>query len=210
MALTITKTDYKFADLNDDGKEKAIKWFRDAIAHDDWYDSVYEYAATIGEILGIDLKTRPVKLMNGSTRQDPNIFFSGFSSQGDGACFEGSYEYRKKSLHDIKAYAPKDKALHEIAANLQAVQKRNFYGLYANVEHSGQHYHSRCTRFGIRRDDAEMTADAEDDLTEYLRDFMNWIYRALENEHDYQNSDDVIIETIEANEYEFDREGNIA
>jgi len=95
MALTITKTDYKFADLNDDGKEKAIKWFRDAIAHDDWYDSVYEYAATIGEILGIDLKTRPVKLMNGSTRQDPNIFFSGFSSQGDGACFEGSYEYRK-------------------------------------------------------------------------------------------------------------------
>jgi len=55
-----------------------------------------------------------------------------------------------------------------------------------------------------------MTADAEDDLTEYLRDFMNWIYRALENEHDYQNSDDVIIETIEANEYEFDREGNIA
>ena len=42
MALTITKTDYKFADLNDDGKEKAIQWFRDAIAHDDWYDSVYE------------------------------------------------------------------------------------------------------------------------------------------------------------------------
>ena len=44
-------------------------------------------------ILGIRLKTTPVRLMGGGTRQKPCIWFSGFWSQGDGACFEGYFSH---------------------------------------------------------------------------------------------------------------------
>ena len=39
---------------------------------------------------------------------------------------------------------------------------------------------------------------------------MRWSYRLLEREYEYLTSDDAIKETIEANEYEFDENGNLA
>ena len=89
--------------------------------------SVYEDAAQCGKILGIDLNTKPVKLMGGGTRYDPCIWFSGFASQGDGACFDGTYAYAKGAVKAIRAHAPEDKELHRIADELQAIQRRYFY-----------------------------------------------------------------------------------
>ena len=47
-------------------------------------------------------------------------------------------------------------------------------------------------------------------LAELLRDFMNWIYQQLENEHDYLLSDEYVDDTIRANEYEFTENGKRA
>lgn len=46
----------------------------------------------------------------------------------------------------------------------------------------------------------EMTVDAENAITEALRDLARWLYRQLEQEYEYQTSDAVIDETIIAND----------
>ena len=61
-----------------------------------------------------------------------------------------------------------------------------------------------------RQDEKEMTADAEEGVKEFLRDFADWIYRRLENEYDYRTSEEGCREAIEANDYEFTEEGDIA
>ena len=49
----------------------------------------------------------------------------------------------------------------------------------------------------------DMTADAEDTVSEALRDLARWLYRQLECEYDYLSSDEVVDETIIANDYTF-------
>lgn len=56
------------------------------------------------------------------------------------------------------------------------------------------------------------TEDGEDKLMEIEGDFLNSLLNqyliSLSNEYDYQTSDEAIIETIEANEYEFKEDGS--
>lgn len=204
---TIEKTVFQFDELSDDAKEKAREWYREG---DEFYsECVYEDAATIADILGIDLQQRPVKLMNGQTRYDPAIYYSGFWSQGDGACFEGSYRYKAGAARAIREYAPQDAELHRIADQLQDVQRRNFYRLRATCEHSGHYYHSGCMSVDIYRND-DRPHDAEDDITQLLRDFADWIYDRLEDEYEHQSADETVDWNIRANEYEFYENGEIA
>lgn len=88
MPEVIETTVYRLGELSDAAKDKARAWYRERGFDYDWYDAVYEDFQRIAEILGLNLKTRTVRLMGGDTRQDPCIWFRGFSSQGDGACFE--------------------------------------------------------------------------------------------------------------------------
>ena len=46
-------------------------------------------------------------------------------------------------------------------------------------------------------------------VREALRAFMQWIYTRLEAEYDYLQSDEVIIESIDANGYEFTANGKM-
>ena len=83
----ICTTVYQFPELSDAAKEKARSWYRELGPHDDWWDAVHEDFERVCEILGIRLKTTPVRLMGGGTRAKSCIWFSGFWSQGDGACY---------------------------------------------------------------------------------------------------------------------------
>ena len=87
MPEIICTTVYQFPELSDAAKDKARTWYRELGPHDDWWDAVYEDFERVCEILGIRLKTTPVRLMGGGTRQKPSIWFSGFWSQGDGAAY---------------------------------------------------------------------------------------------------------------------------
>src|SRR4051812_1298003 len=92
-----TLTVYTFDELDEPAKERARDWMRELEAQDFDPDYVLEDAATVCDILGIVLKSRTVSLMGGGTRQKPTFWYSGFGSQGDGACFEGTYYYGKHS-----------------------------------------------------------------------------------------------------------------
>ena len=200
---------YDFTELSDAAKDKARAWCRETI-DDDWWDSVYDDFEQICPILGVTLATTPIRLMGGGTRQKPCIWFSGFWSQGDGACFEGRYGYAKDAPRKIRDHAPKDGELHQIADALQAIQRRSFYQLHATVNHRDRYYHEYCMAISVERDSPtgqDMTADAEEIVIEALRDLARWLYRQLEREYDYLTSDDVVDEAIVANAYTFTAAG---
>jgi len=210
MSEVIEITVYRFDELSDAAKEKARAWYRDGGFNYDWHDAVYEDFQQIAEILGLDLKTRPVRLMGGGTRREPCIWFRGFWSQGDGACFDARYSYRRGAPRRIREYAPQDTELHRIADALQAIQRRNFYQLRAEATHRGLYYHEQCMAISVGRDSPtwqDMTAGAEEAVVEALRDLGRWLYRQLEREYDYLSSDEVVDETIIANGYTFTEVG---
>lgn len=210
--FTEEKTVFKFEELDESAQSKALDYFREGACADSWwYESIYEDTARIFDILGIYSEKR-VPLMNGKTRTEPAIWFSGFASQGDGACFEGSYSYKKGSAKAIREHAPQDSGLHRIADELQALQRRAFYSLSASVKHRGHYYHSGCTSIDVEdsRRPYDIDSELEEGVAQALRDLMDWIYKQLESEYEYQTSDDCIRENIDANGYEFDESGNLA
>lgn len=207
MPKTIEITTYNYDELNENAREKAREWYLGAYEFDS--EHALETIATAGTILGIEFGLRTIPLMNGKTRKEPKILFSGFHSTGDGACFEGCYSYAKGALKRLEEEFPTDTALHDIARKLQHVQQQNFYGLYADVTHNSAHYyHSGCTFMSVKdRNDEYASDDITDTISELLRDFMDWSHNILYREHEYQISEDTIAETMHANEYEFDENG---
>jgi hypothetical protein len=192
MRIIETKA-FMFEELNSEARKKAIESFQHINVEDDfWHDNVIDDAKQIGALMGIDID---------------KVYFSGFWSQGDGACFTGTYAYKKGSVKAVKEYAPRDEAVHSIAERLSAIQKDNFYKLGATIKHSGHYYHEYCTDIDVRKDDNYPSDAVIIEVADCLRDYMRWIYRQLEKEYYYQTSDEAIIDTIEANEYEFTEEG---
>jgi len=197
-------TVYQFDELSDEAKEKAREWYRQGNCDDSfWSECTIDDAKEIGKLLGMDID---------------NIYFSGFWSQGDGACFEGTWRASDVKVDKLKEYAPQDKELHRIVDGLAEIAKEYPDGDF-KVRHRGHYSHSGCTAFDVelpntQEDELEYDSpefkllqvklgEDEDTLIELARDFMNWIYRQLEKEWDYQNSDEQVEESIRCNAYEF-------
>lgn len=208
---TIETKVYQYDELSARAQEKARDWYLGAGWEFDGAEYVVEDAVRAGALMGIDIHTHSVPLMNGKTRQEPTVYYSGFASQGDGACFEASYKYCKGSAKALKAYAPQDKDLARIAQGLQDLQKAHFYSLTAETCHLGHYYHSGCMEVEVADSrEFDVSENAENDLRDILRDFADWIYKQLETEYWYQTSDDQVAETIRINEYEFTAAGERA
>ena len=206
MPRIIETVVYGIDELSDHAKDAARSWYREAGLHDEWYDFVYEDFETICRILGVTLATTPVRLYGGGTREKPQIYWTGFSSQGDGASFEGRYSHAKGAARGIRAHAPKDTELHRIADELQAVQRRNFFQLNATIRQQGRHCHEYCMAIEVERDNPTWqppTNGAEDTAIEALRDLARWLYRQLRCEYEHQTSDAVVDESIAVNALTF-------
>lgn len=139
-----------------------------------WSENVIDDAEQIGSIIGFDID---------------NVYFSGFWSQGDGACFTGNLYYAKGASKRIREYAPLDAELHAIADRWTALQKANFYSISGRVSQSGHYSHSGCTSFEFEdsRNQYGYTSGGfdEDEAKQIARDFMDWIYKRLETEYEY-------------------------
>lgn len=212
---TVTTKVFKYDELSPEAQAKARDWYREGNLDYEWWDSIYEDAVKVAECLGISIGTR-------RDSKEPAIFFSGFCSQGDGACFEGTYCYKKGWRKALEDYAPSrnkidgewvpsesNAELHQIGSALQEVQRRYMYQLEATVRHYGHYYHSGCTSIDVTHTES-MYRDiggAEDDVKTQLRLFMDWIYDQLEKEHDYLQADEQIAESIRSNEHEFREDG---
>ena len=210
MPRIVETTVYTIDELSDAAKESARIWYRDQGLHDEWYDFVYEDFETICRMLGIALGTAPVRLYGGGTRDKPQVWFSGFWNQGDGASFAGRYSYARGAAKAIRAHAPKDAELHRIADELQAVQRKNFWQVHASIRHSGRYCHEFSMAIEVERDSPTwqpMTDGAEDAVIEALRDLARWLYRQLRSEYEHQTSDEAVDEIVSVNEWTFAADG---
>ena len=203
MRIKETKV-YQFDELADEAKEKAREWYRTASSNDfsDFgAENAIEDAKTCFAFVGVRID---------------RVFYSGFCSQGDGACFEGSWYASDFKPGKLEEHAPEDKELHRIAGAFASLVKELPHASFS-VKHRGHYQHSLCTEFdvdlGLEADEEGNTPAVdidEDDIKQLARDCMDWIYSQLEKEYEWQNADEQVDENIRANEYEFDEEGGRA
>jgi hypothetical protein len=202
MPKKISIETYSFDELEKGAKERAREWYREACASANdifWSEYVIEDADECARILGITVNRRR------GSRVEPAIYWSGFWSQGDGACFEGRYSYVQDAALKIAAHAPHDEELIRIGAELDSVQRRNECAIWADVQNTrGNNQHVEVNT------DAEKTPLSTEDeaaIREAMDAFAHWIYRALEREYEHQNADEQVDENIRANEYAFTAKG---
>lgn len=195
--LTYTKTIVSYDELTPEQKEKALDKYRDWHTSDGcefWHECITDEAKEIGKLLGFRVE---------------NVYFSGFWSQGDGACIVGDFSYPGKSIiKAIKEYAPVDKELHRIAKECQNLFAAGFYGVYGSIKHSGHYYHERSMDVDCW---AEKGAADYKEWKEVIADFSLWIYKSLEKEYEYLNGDEAVAEALRANDMEFevDEDGDL-
>jgi hypothetical protein len=191
--------------VNSEQRERLLERHRYInVEHYDWWDCAYEDFKEDMKAVGVHVN---------------RMYFSGFCSQGDGACFEGSLEDTLKYLdHHHKDQYPMIRKLLEHEGCV-----------YVRCEHRGHYCHQYCTEFWA---DADTLTDMipqptefhetiveqwqeqledeinefEKDIIEQWRSYMGDLYRKLEAEYDYLTSDEAVWETIEANELDEDDE----
>jgi hypothetical protein len=201
---------FKFSELDDSAKERARDWYREGALDYEWWDCTFDDAKECLALAGFEVR---------------NIYFSGFSYQGDGAVFNGEWHANKaQPVKAMKAHAPKDKDLHAIAAEARAIAKLRPDASMATARRIRGYYFGRddvsahCEREddGVERTSAEWDARGKDDdaieerIVELARDAAHWIYRRLEREYEWLMSDEQVDESIIANDYEFTEEGKRA
>jgi hypothetical protein len=176
----------------------------DDVIDSEWWDSLFEDFASAAETLCIGIASRG---KNGKAID--------FQSYPWGCSFDGLYGpivYRAPAQEQfslarllIRAEYPTDKELHRIADGLYKVQARNNWTIVAQVKSIGRDTHSRNTSIDVRFDETEggwlfddrelFGSDAEE-ISQLLRDFMDWMSERLEAEYDYLTSDEYIIERV--------------
>ena len=202
-----------FDELDESAKDKARDAARYDNVQDEWWYCVYEDAVRMGALLGIHISSTPHTTSKGRTYTSTDISFSGFSSQGDGASFVGSYRFAPDALLKIQQETT-DEELIRIAQELLLLQlgrrMKSLEPFSATISTSSSNYsHSMTMRVDVHFDDEEeVTMESiEDSVTQLMRDFADYIYSQLEAEHDYLTSDECIDQYLA--EEKFDADGDM-
>ena len=195
---TIEQKVYSFDELSEDVQQKVIEKNHDINIHDDWYECITESYKEGNKYFEVD-----------------NIYFRGFWSQGDGAMFE--YNGIKQELFD------------EFIDSLDLSPMRKGW-LENNIctsgkgNHRGHYYHENCCNHAIYWEVDNGDLHWSDNLYQWLesfedefesfvidkyKDICQYLYRDLEQHYEYLTSEEMIVETIEYNEYEFFENGDM-
>jgi hypothetical protein len=211
------RTEFTFDELSEKAKDTARDKYRNDGHHYEWWDSTLEDAVTIAALLGIEIGTSPVKLNGGGYRQDPNIQFSGFGSQGDGACFQGFFNFPDKDpVAAVTEHCGEgDTELLTIATEIVLVNITSelLHGqkVRARIGQDGRYYHSgsMTAQVWFVDDSEDVPVELADDLEGLMRRFADWIYARLEAEDEYLNSDEYVDERLSDSDDKFDEDGHL-
>lgn len=194
----------RFNALDERDKQKILDKYRYWNTEHEWWDSTYD-------LFKEDMYAKGINVTN--------MYFSGFSSQGDGACFEGAV-YNWPVF--LKALGYDNHVLIDFAKDSWSF----------SVKHSGHYYHENCTSFSDDmpnpdgedddwfietyckyNDPEDLRAIAElailrsfdyesmtDEFVEMFKDNMRSLYRTLEEEYDDLTSDEAVLDSLEAND----------
>lgn len=223
MPTEITITAYKYEELEGRAKEKAQSKLTEWVTQYEWWDCIYTDAKDDGDKLGFEID---------------DLYFSGFSSQGDGCHWIGRINLPKfveAHMEEDSPWFGEDVILLELwkegwVDQYIQVHNRNYRYMHSGGMSSGD-YPSDAL-YGLDEDDDAVLAegvmqganvyqlsrsfDYEQRITEWCdealtqaKSFADDVHKKLEKEHDHITSEEYLIEFAGANEYLFDERGNM-
>jgi hypothetical protein len=195
----------RYNELTDEAKEHAYQEFKEYRTTDTyWWEPVME--DWVDRLQGVGIST--------SIEQ---MHFTGFHSQGDGACFTGSI--------DLKEFLEAHPDLKQEHARLYMAvipfDDRGAACEYFDIELTrvgGSHYnHEKSVHLGTwdinilpeldteeDEDYERLFIDAEPDIEWQCRDYMKELYKDLENAYEYEQSLDCFLEMVDYQDFNDD------
>jgi hypothetical protein len=209
------KTEFKVNELPEDAKQEVLDRHRYRDVEDfEWWDDAYANFEEDAKAKGFEIGTRTVRTTKDKTYQKPEIYFSGFCSQGDGASFAGTVDldkYIRAHLEDLIKAKIDVFTLRKILNNDASVSD---WEAETPIITQGGHYCHENTMdisFNWRGETPPEIEKAftqmQDFILEDARDLAKELYKKLEEEHDYLTSDEAVIESLNANDQKFTRDG---
>lgn len=194
----------QYKELSEAAQAYAYQMFKEYSVSDDheWWENTFCEWVTKLEGLGI-------------YTDNPQMFFSGFGSQGDGACFTGVINLKDfLEAHPDVLRQHVDLYMSTIPFDIsdeEAPQYEVFIDRYANSRYS----HENTVRLDWNvfcGDDAEEArgihecymSNADEDIISTCREYMKELYKELEAEHDYQQSIDCFLEMVDYQDFNDD------
>jgi hypothetical protein len=193
MPTTKSYQVYKWGELSDESKEKALERYRYFNVEDDfWYDYDGKTGFTSAEISKYHL--------------DPE-------HSGDLLIYDNMYfdlDYNHRYIWFVNAEFAHD----ETARKFLGVPKALWNQVYWRIENRryGRGEQTTCLKYEPQDSDKEFTPKqiiVLDRAVERFADKMHDALQDLEKNYEYQLSDEAIIESFEANDYDFTEDGRI-
>lgn len=216
MSRVKSTTVFKYGELTAEAQERARDWYREGNASDNFFaESVTDDFKEVLRACGFSLGMRQLR---------DRLFWSGFGSQGDGASFDASWYASDVGVSALITDRPvtymRDGSVQETCphnARLVPILQRMGTLAAADLSASGECAASsrgHCMTSTYRTDCEDTTPGElehrQDEFSDLCRDLAAFFYWSLETEWEYINSDATVAESIEANEYEFTKDGRIA
>ena len=221
MSKTIEVEIYKYGELSESAQQKAREWYIEGMDYE-WWEGVYEMAKEDGKEKGFYID---------------KIFFSGFSSQGDGASWTGQVDVRQwLETHEKDSIG--------LSAWCQLIQE-DIVDKHVKVEANNAHYCHESTMnfsdvndncdypdnelmqmpsifngmevqhlFDIIATDPNCTFKSTEGITQAITEsgkvYAIDIYHRLREEYDYLCSKEMMLDHFDCNDYHFTNEGRLA
>jgi hypothetical protein len=221
MPKTIEVEVFKWEELSQTAKDRVRDWYIEGMNYD-WWEGVYEMAIEDGKEKGFYID---------------KIFFSGFWSQGDGASWTGFVDVRQwleaheKDSIGLSAWC----ALVQedvVSKHIQVRRSGRYYHEgtmdVGYVEDDTDGFEDDYTMqlpsifkgmeirvlFDLIATDPTCNLKTVEDITTAItdsaKDYARHIYKRLEEEYEYLTSEEAVAEACNANDYQFNEEGEIA
>lgn len=191
---------FKFEELTESAKRKAITESHDINTDYEWYQYIFE-----------DYEERETGF------EIENIYFSGFYSQGDGAMFTGKI---KKDIVNFISPSYKSSEYKRDWNRVVNLIKKGNINIFGIFKHSGRYYHHKSYTSHLEYEFIDknerynylniesILEDIIDDIERYYEDLCLKIYNSLFITYEDITSDNAIEETLIVNEFEFTEDGS--
>ena len=173
---------YKYNELTEEQQTTVLENYRDINTHEDWWEPIYEDISIPGY-------------------SNIDVNFSGFWSQGDGASLTATI--------DLCAWLKSKQLANQYRALYNAAKKGDVNAEIIRNSSRYSHEHTISASVNAEADVYLYEDVVENLLTEDARNESRKIYKQLEAYYNELTSDDAIVDTLLANDYNFTAAGKI-
>jgi hypothetical protein len=181
---------YTVDELDENVRNAVIEEYRDILTEHDWWEPIYEGFHEDMLELGLE----------------GELYFSGFWSQGDGACFVSDTvdtDLLVRKLYESGYDIPEDALLY---SGDYSIRISKVHASFANQYSHEYTIEAVITNESDRIPTTDITK-LENVLTEWIRSECKLVYMNLEKYYEELVTDEAVLETIRENEWMFTESG---